>query len=60
MFKSIDTFQKIFRLDVMISDQEAAKILKKNRIIFDPKMKATQFSGAAPFLAFLKKGKIRS
>jgi hypothetical protein len=44
----------------MMTEQEAAKILKQNRIIFDPNMKATQFSGAAPFLAFLKKGKIRS
>ncbi len=44
----------------MITDQEAAKILKQNRIIFDPKMKATQFAGSAPFLDFLKKGKIRS
>ena len=43
-----------------MTDQDAAKILKQNRIVFDPNMKATQFSGAAPFLAFLKKGKIRS
>ncbi len=42
-----------------MTDQEMTQILKRNQIVFDPNMKTTQFSGAASFLAFLKKGKIR-
>lgn len=38
-----------------MTDQEIAQILKKNRIVFDPNMKATQFAGIAPFLDFLKR-----
>jgi hypothetical protein len=44
----------------MMTDDEVTRILRQNRIVFDPKMKASQFAGAAPFLAFLNKAKLRT
>lgn len=43
----------------MMTQQEAAKILFQNGLIFDPNLKISQFGGLEVFIKFLEKGKFR-
>lgn len=43
----------------MYTQDEVTRILRKNKMVFDPNMRASQFAGAAPFLSFLQKARLR-